>query len=600
VGAVVVLAVILAAAAWRDLLDARTQLLSAQATLDQIVADPTVLSSAPGRASTGQELTTALDEVAAAHQILAGSLPLKLARFIPVASTQRSGLLRLVDDSSTALTTGNNLINQADQVVAQGKVTGAQVPLAPLAPFATSLHAAGQTIVGLNRSSAGLLGPLGSARRQFDTLAEHTGTRLLNDADALAVGESLLGANGPRHYFVALENNSEMRDQGAVLEYALVTADGGHVQVTEHGPVYTPIEVPNQGSNTLLLKAPAPIAIPPGTEQVFGSIDPTETWPSVNASADFDFTAQAIQAMYHQATGQSVDGVIGLDVPALAALLNVVGPVTIPDINEVVTGQNAGTVLLHDLYNAFPDNQQLARKQVLSAVVTDVVGRMSAGSFDPLPLAEQLASAAAGGHLRIWSDVSHEETTLEQVGLGGGPAAIDPSRTFHLAVENRDASKVDFYVQTQTAQQVTITSAGTAIVQTTVSVMNGAPVGAAPSYQLGPDHVSATEPGEYIAWVLLWGPNGSQQGLAVPESGLELSQTILKTFAGQTMSVKFYTVIPHAVQNGKLNLRYVPQPRLYPPLLSVTVSAPGWRMGGPATWSGNWSRTMTLTWTLSH
>ncbi len=54
---------------------------------------------------------------------------------------------------------------------------------------------------------------------------------------------------------------------------------------------------------------------------MFGSILPTETWQSVNATADFDFSAQAMQDMYHQATGHTVDGVIALDVPALSSLL---------------------------------------------------------------------------------------------------------------------------------------------------------------------------------------------------------------------------------------------------------------------------------------
>ena len=599
-GGVFLVLVVLAASAIRDLLDARTRLLAAKATLVQIVNNPAALATASGRADATQQLTNAIDEVAAARTDLTGSLALNVARFVPVAATQRSGLLRLVDDSNTALTTGDNLMAEANQLVAQGQVDGARIPVASLVTFGNDLQAAGDTISGLNRPIGGLLGPLADARRQFNALTQNTGARLLNDADAANVGAGLLGADGVRHYFVALENNAEMRDQGAILSYAAITVDDGHVQVTQHGPVDTPIQVPSAGiTNTLLLKSPAAVAIPAGTEAVFGSIDPTETWQSVNATADFDFTGAAVQAMYHQATGQSVDGVIALDVPALASLLNVVGPVTVPDINEVITAQTAGTVLLHDLYDSFPDNQQVVRKEVLSQVVTNVVQKLSGGTFDPLPLAQQLAAAAAGGHLRVWSDVAHEEATLERVGLGGGPEAIDPNRTFHVAVENRDATKVDYYIQTSTVQQVMITASGTAIVRTTITVHNNAPVGAAPSYQLGPDLVTTTEPGEYYAWVLLWGPAGSEQGLATPESGLELTQTIIPhIFAGQTGQVVFDTVIPYAVEKGKLDLRYVPQPRLYPPLLSVTVSAPGWKLSGDPTWSGAWDRTMTLSWSL--
>jgi hypothetical protein len=599
-GGLFVIAAILVAAGVRDLLAAKSRLAAAKATLDQIVSHPTVMNTADGRAATTQELSFAVDEVAVARRIVDGSFSLNLLRFLPVASSQRSGLLRLVDDSSTALTTGHDLVVQADQLVAEGKVNGAHVPLASLSAFESDLRSAGTTIAGLNRHSSSLFGPLGASRRQFDTLAATTGTRLINDADAIHVGQQLLGSGGARHYFVALENDAEMRDQGAILSYALVTADAGHVQVTQHGSLLTPIQVPGKATGaTLLLKSPASTAIPPGTATVFGSIAPTATWQSVNATADFDFTAQAIQDMYHQATGQSVDGVIALDVPALSALLRVVGPVTVPDINEQITADNAGTVILHDLYNSFPAGQQAVRKELLSEVVTEVVNRLSAGSFDPLPLAQQLATAAAGGHMRVWSDVGSEEKTLERVGLGGGPGVIRPDRTFHMAVENRNASKVDYFVQTATQQQVTITATGTAIVRTVVTVGNGAPVGAQPSYQLGPDGFGTTQPGEYWAWVLFWGPSGADQPGSVSESGLRLNQTVLdRIYAGQSRQAVFITVIPNAVRGGKLDLRYVPQPRLAPPALSVTIQAPGWTIGGSPTWAGSWDRTLTLSWSL--
>lgn len=594
------IAVIVAAAGWRDLLAARSRLVSAKGTLDQIVGHPAVLNTAEGRTATSQQLTFAVDEVAVSRHIIEGSFALKVARFVPVLSSQRSGLVRLVDDSATALSTGRDLVVQADSLVAEGKVSGAQVPIGALVKFEGDLRVAGTRIAALDRSGSGLMGPLGKARRQFNTLVGSTGTRLVNDADAVKVGQLLLGSGGTRHYFMALENDAEMRDQGAILSYALITIDKGHVQVTQHGSILTPVQIPGKGvSTTLLLKSPAPTPIPAGTAAVFGSILPTATWQSVNATADFGFSAKAMQDMYHQATGQSVDGVLALDVPALSALLSVVGPVTVPDVGQQITADNAGAVILHDLYDSFPVNQQVVRKELLSEVVTEVVNRLSAGAFDPLPLAQQLATAAAGGHMRVWSGDTQEEKTLERVGLGGGPGVTRPDRTFHLAVENRNATKLDYYVRTAATQTVRITSNGTAIVKTTVIIHNGAPVGAKPSYQLGPDGYGTTQPGEYWAWVLLWGPAGSDQAGSVSESGLQLSQTIAdRIYAGQTRQVVFDTVIPKAVRNGKLDLRYVPQPRLAPAGLSVIIDAPGWKIGGKATWAGSWDHTFTLSWDL--
>ena len=49
---------------------------------------------------------------------------------------------------------------------------------------------------------------------------------------------------------------------------------------------------------------------------------PTQTWQSVNTTADFPFSGTAMQAMYAQAGGGHVDGVVALDVNTLASLLN--------------------------------------------------------------------------------------------------------------------------------------------------------------------------------------------------------------------------------------------------------------------------------------
>ena len=85
----------------------------------------------------------------------------------------------------------------------------------------------------------------------------------------------------------------------------------------------------------------------------------------------------------------------------------------------------------------------------------------------------------------------------------------------------------------------------------------------------------------------------------MPESGLQLTQTVIPhIFASQSAEVSFVTLIPDAVRHGQLQLRYVPQPRLTPPALSVTLSAPGWTVVGPATVAESWGKTVTLTWGL--
>jgi hypothetical protein len=303
--------------------------------------------------------------------------------------------------------------------------------------------------------------------------------------------------------------------------------------------------------------------------------------------------------MYRQSTGQSIDGVIAIDVPGLAAVLRAMGPVSIDASAEPITEANVARLLRHDFYDGLlPSSDQTVRKEREGDVIDAMVKRLTTGGQDAVSLGRQMGTAAAGGHLRLWSSSAPEQDVFERTGLGGGPAVADADRTFHLAVENRTATKLDYYVKPSVRQDVQLTKQGTAIVRTTVSIDNQAPVTDKPSFQIGPDvYGSAKKPGDYLAWVLLWGPAGSRQLQGgVDESGLNLSQFITGVSAGERREVVFDTVIPNAVRNGRVELRLVPQPRLDAVPLDVHFTAVGWKVSGTGSWQGPWDRVLTLGW----
>src|SRR5207302_6995607 len=128
-----------------------------------------------------------------------------------------------------------------------------------------------------------------------------------------------------------------------------------------------------------------------------------------------------------------------------------------------------------------------------------------------------------------------------RVGLGGSPATFMADRTFHLAVENRTATKLDYYVRPTMTQKLHLRPNGDLAVTTTVIVHDPAPTGP-PSYQLGPDEFHTTKrPGDYLACVLLWGPAGSDQSASVPEAVLQLTHEIVPVPAGGQFQVPFHT-----------------------------------------------------------
>jgi hypothetical protein len=586
-GGLVLVAAVLAGVGLSEVLRARTQLTGARSALQAAVDDQAALGTPEGRAASLVQVDGALAAIAKARDRVAGSPIVSVAGVVPGLRAQRAGLLDLIDDSAAAAGAGRELLASVDGLAGRTQILEGALPLDGLTELQAEVRTAGEAIGGRVAARGGLWGPLADARREFDDVAASSSRRLSEGAEALGAARTFLGAGGPRRYLVVAQNNAEMRDQGAVLSYVVVRFENGRMVREKQGSV-----------GDLTLTAPAPTPVPEGTRQVFGSLAPTQTWQSVNATADFAFSGRAMADMYRQASGQAVDGVIALDVPALAGLLRTVGPVTIDGVAEPVTGDNVARLLLHDFYKGLgPHSDQTLRRERQSDVVRAVMDRLIGGARDAVTLGRALGDAAAGGHLRLWSANAGEEDVFERTGLGGGPATTEPDRTFHVAVQNRTASKLDYFVKPSVRQDVRLTKQGTAVVRTTVVLDNQAPAGATPSYQFGPAGITE-KPGDYLAWVLLWGPEGSRQLQGgVAESGLHLSQFVVAVPAGERREVSFETVVPDAVRDGELRLRLVPQARLEPMPLTVSLRSEGRPVGGdPLEWEGSWDRVRNLAW----
>lgn len=578
---------IAAVVGFNDVRRVRSQLTAARTILQQAIDDSESFRSPEGRKATIARVETARASIELAAQRARASLPIRAAGLVPGLRAQSDGLLQLIDDSGSAADAGHALLLKVDSLAQRDKLRDGLVPFEAARELGGDLRSTGTVLGGLARAADGLWGPLGDGRRRLNELARDGARRLADSADAVGAALTFAGAGGDRRYFVAVQNNAEMRDQGAVLQYVIMTFTGGRLSFEKSGSV-----------GELTLDRPSSTPVPPGTEAVFGPIRPTQVWQSVNATADFAFSGRAMADMYLQATGQPVDGVIGIDVPGLASILRVVGPVTVPGVAEPVDADNVGRVLLHDLYQGLPyAGDQSGRRERLGDLTESVIAHLTTGSTDAVALVQELGNAARGLHLRLWSRSVAEEEVFERTGLGGGPAAHQADRTFHLAVENRTATKLDYYVKPSVRQEVKLTREGSLVVRTTVLLDNHAPVGTTmPSYQLGPDPFTA-KAGDYLAWVLLWGPEASTQMQdGVPESGLNLSQFVTVVEAGAQQQVVFQTVIPDAVRDGRVQIRLVPQPRLEAVPLEVRFEAEGWKTGGPRSWQGAWDRALTLTW----
>jgi len=577
----------LAAFSYGPLNRARSDLQMAHTIIENDLHNKALLTTAGGRFQLQQDIGAVSTAADLADQSITNSTALRILGVLPVIGTQRHGLIQLSTDVEEAAATGNYLLGAINRLVAASHGTTVSLPeLAGLEYFVVEgrLH-----LAALDRPTGGLVGPIGAARSEFDQQDAKLVRLLALSAKTITFARPFLGDDGPQTYLVAGENNAEMRDGGAVLSLDVLTSSNGTFTIAQDA---------SYGQYTL--SSPADVTLPAGTQKIFGAYKPTQEWPDVDATADFALTGESMRAMWAEATGQQVNGVIGIDLPGVISLLKLTGPVLVPGIGQPINASNAADILLNREYIGDTVNDpQNARRDKIAAVVKAAVDRMRTEHVDLDAFASALSRDVEGRHLMVWSAVPSTESGLASLDAAGTLTTGDRDRSFHVAVENSTSDKLDYFVGVGVKMDVTVDSSGNALINTTISVANHALPGQPPSYQYGPDDVNAFTPGQYVARIFFWGPRGADVPDSTPESGLQLAQSHFSLLPGQHNLVTFATVIPDAVVHGRLQLHLIPQARLVPDHFSLELHAPGWTISGPRSVSKKWSDTINLDWGLS-
>lgn len=574
-----------------DLRSARNDLNAARTELQAAASELGTATDAEGATKLREATRNAVARTERAHKNLKRDPLLKLISIVPSVGTQRDGLIRAAAVARDAAKVGDRLTATVEGLHDRLKIQNANVDLEALTTLADVAGQAGTDLGKLPKAhSGGQWGPLANATRSLDDVIVDTTERLTHGSATMRVAHDLLGGDGQRRILIALLNNAEMRDQGMVLSYAVAETNNGQLRTTRSGSV-----------SALDLRTPVTdVRLPAGTAHIFGALAPLQYWQSVNATADTAIAGELIRSLYKAKTGETIDGVLALDVPAIASLLSVTGPVTIPGIAEQVGPENAAKVLLNDLYVQSDESAEGrdGRQAKLAEVATALINRIQTSSFNATALIRALGTAATGGHTWVSAAKPDHQQALEAAGIGGGPANVDPERTFHLAVQNGTATKLDWFVDPSVDVDVSVTQDGTAVVTTKVTIPNSAPLPTPSSEQFGPDNIVNNIPGLYRARVYLWSPKGSDVLGGVDESGLNLGYGIVDVLPGDRQTVTFSTVVTNAVQDGILRLRFVPQARVRPMELSVTVNALGWKLKSKGTQTAQWDRTLDMSWKL--
>lgn len=327
-----------------------------------------------------------------------------------------------------------------------------------------------------------------------------------NAALAARLVPSMMGADGPRTYFMGFQTNAEARGTGGLLGgYGILRFDNGVPTVDTLAP------------NTDLADAVAPIDLGLEFDQQYAYAEPFADFRNSNLSPHFPYAAQIWKTMWAEQTGQEVDGVIAIDPVALSYVLGAVGPVTMPD-GEVITRENVVELTESKAYLRFPDDQ-IARKQYLQDIANAVVTKMTGPVTSPRLLLDALGKAVSERRIAIWSASPGEQEILEETPL----AHVLPGDAAPFAavvLNNLGGNKLDYYLETEIEYAADECRGETRSSTVNVKLTNTVPGEPLPDYVaaaagLSPELLLQVPRGTNIASVRLFATKGAELSSAI-------------------------------------------------------------------------------------
>lgn len=396
---------------------------------------------------------------------------------------------------------------------------------------------------------------------------------------------SAVGADGTRRYLVAIMNPAEMRASGgAPLSVALMVFKNGKLTVPMKGTasslyVNSPEGLLGDSPNVVWPRVKGdPFQPPLGEPQRF---------VNTNFNPDFRVSGEQMMRATPEFFGVRTDGVIAVDVAAIARLLDVIGP--IESSYGTLTSENLAQELLVKAYEEQGHDivgRQERNDQLMSVMMDNLLsGGGLAGK------AEALLGAAPGRHLQMYFRDDRLQRLVEKQDLAG---AVPSPRTGNLTAvytQNGNGSKVDVYQQRAVDQVIRLRPDGSATVRRTVTLENPTP----PYTGDGPD----IRRGYTTRWatnlVISLMPPGSEitdrpqvdltstvkQG--TDQAGRTFGQAAVVAPPGGSATVSWEYELPTAAVrtegSWRLTDHVVPQATLNSFLLRTTVVAPeGWEV----------------------
>ena len=384
-----------------------------------------------------------LEEAAASFESAESTLRAWWARpalLVPGVAQQSRAVATMADAGADLSTAAAQTLRDAD-VEGLQPVDG-QVDLDAVAEVSGPVQDAADILVSSDERLDAVASPLllQPVAERLGELAEQVGDAreaAETAASAVELAPELLGADGPRRYFLVLQTPSELRGVGGFMgSWGELIVDDGRFDLVRTGRLR---ELTRGGDD------PTGRRIEGEAEFVarYGQ-GPAQYWGQIAYSPDFPTVARVIEQLFPESGGAEVDGVIALDPSSFARFVELTGPISVPGYSGQLTAENAEQVLLHDQYLALQGQDREAFLQEATEVLFDELTSGDLPSFGAI--ADELAPAVAGRHLLLHSPHEGEQDFFERIGADGSVEA-ETMDAVGIVGQNFNGNKIDYFLR---------------------------------------------------------------------------------------------------------------------------------------------------------
>ena len=484
---------------------------------------PTVAGPGAALAPLHETMRQTCAQVADLERVLApvGDLVVVAAPFsqvvgqIPQVGEQASALLALAQ-AGRDVTMGLQLACEATEPILQRTTADESERIgSALGELASRRQQLREASAHLRSAEEGLAGiderALDDRSRQFLVELQRRLPMATPRLAVLAELPGIFGYDGPRRYLVLGQNRDELRPTGGFIGTSgVVTFEQGRVVQQSYGSSFD-LNVPFDR----LVPPPAPLA----------RFMDAGYWHlrEANWAPDFPSTAQQARYFFGLQSDEPLSGVIALDQNFVAQLLSVVGPISVPGYDEVVTAENVGDRLDYQVHVVSGDTEA-RRKAFVSALFPVLMERLATLPRERLgDLVVAMNRALAEQDLLIWVDDLPAQQALADLAWDGHLLSATGDYLY-LVNANIGANKINSEVEQELDYTVSLDAENRSVGRASVLLKNRRPTADPGPYRTA----------DYRNFMRLFVPLGSELVAAngfdsVPESATECGRT---TFSG--------------------------------------------------------------------